>query len=102
MDQYEEQLNKSLEKNKEEHKDDYTRVVTEIDKLTRQYDSCEHNVFATIEIYQKLEEEKLKLNEIVFNRNYLKFHVNNMEQLNENVLGSFTISKENNNNPTCQ
>ncbi len=96
VDQYEEQLNKSLEKNKEEHRDDYNRIVNEIDKLTRQYETNENSVFATIEIYQKLEEEKIKLNEIVFKRNYLKFHVNNMEQLNEAILGSFSSIKEKN------
>jgi len=50
VDQYEEQLNKSLEKNKEEHRDDYNRIVNEIDKLTRQYETNENSVFATIEI----------------------------------------------------
>ena len=95
VDQYEEQLNKSLEKNKEEHRDDYNKIVAEIDKLTRQYESNENSVFATIDIYQKLEEEKVKLNEIVFNRTYLKFHVNNMEQLNEAILGSFKSIKDN-------
>lgn len=82
---YEQELVNSSEENKNEHRDEYNKINAEIEKLTKQYESNESNVFSTIEIYRKLEEEKIKLDEIIFNKNYLKFEPNNCD-LNETIL----------------
>jgi hypothetical protein len=88
VDQFEVDLIKSLDKNREENRDDYNRIINDIDKLTKQYDSNEVSVFKLIEIYQKLEEEKSKLGKIIFNKNSLKFQANKSD-LNENIIGTF-------------
>jgi len=88
VDQYEQDVIKSLDKNRDENRDEYSRIINDIDKLTKQYDDNEVSVFQIIDIYHKLEEEKLKLDKIIFNKNNLKFQANTND-LNENIIGTF-------------
>ena len=69
-----------------ETREAYNSIVLDTEKLLKQFDSTDNEVSDVNEIIDLLEKEKLKLNQLVFNGNILKFE-SNTNKLDNAVLG---------------